>query len=108
MIARDHLVLYVNGRRHEVRGAAALRPLSEFLRTDCQLTGTKVVCAEGDCGSCTVLLGRPRDANTIDYRTVCSCIQYLFQLDGCHIVTVEGLKYDGEMNPVQQAMVACQ
>ena len=91
MTPRDHLVLYVNGRRHAVRGAAAFRPLSEFLRADCQLTGTKVVCAEGDCGSCSVLVGRPRGGQ-IEYQPVTSCIQYLAQLDATHIVTVEGLK----------------
>src|SRR5262245_19536001 len=90
---RDHLILYVNGRRHEVRGAQAFRSLSEFLRSDCQLTGTKVVCAEGDCGSCTVLIGRARNGK-IEYQPVTSCIQYLAQLDATHVVTVEGLLYD--------------
>ncbi len=62
---------------------------------------------EGDCGSCTILLGRA-DGGQMNYRTVCSCIQFLSQLDCTHIVTVEGLKYDGKLNPVQEAMVACQ
>jgi xanthine dehydrogenase small subunit len=101
---RDHLVLYVNGRHREVRGAAAFRPLSDLLRYDLELTGTKIVCAEGDCGSCTVLVGRPA-GDRIAYQPVTSCIQYLGQLDGTHVVTVEGLKYDGALNPVQQAMV---
>jgi len=104
---RDFVLIYVNGQRHELRGPRLFQSLSDFLRYELQLTGTKVVCAEGDCGSCTVFLGRP-NGETIDYSTVCSCIQYLFQLDGCHVVTVEGLKYDGEMNPVQAAMVRCQ
>ncbi|MGB7161291.1 MAG: FAD binding domain-containing protein, partial [Tepidisphaeraceae bacterium] len=43
----------------------------------------------------------------IDYRPVTSCIQFLFQLDGAHVVTVEGLKYDETLNPVQEAMVRC-
>src|SRR2546423_8107139 len=104
---RDFVLIYVNGQRHELRGPRLFQSLSDFLRYELQLTGTKVVCAEGDCGSCTVFLGRP-EANRIEYRTVCSCIQYLYQLDGCHIVTIEGLKYDGQMNPVQSAMVRCQ
>jgi xanthine dehydrogenase small subunit len=107
---RDHLLLYVNGRRHEVRGALAFRSLSDFLRYDLQLAGTKVVCAEGDCGSCTVLLGRPTaDGAGMRYATVCSCIQFLHQLDGTHIVTVEGLTpAGGGLNAVQEAMVQAQ
>lgn len=104
---RDFVLLYVNGQRFELRGTRLFQSLSDFLRYELQLTGTKVVCAEGDCGSCTVFVGRPR-AGAMNYRTVCSCIQYLYQLDGSHIVTIEGLKYDGELNPVQSAMVRCQ
>ena len=55
---RDSLIFYVNGMRQEVRGESAFRTLSDFLRKELGLTGTKVVCAEGDCGSCTVLLGK--------------------------------------------------
>src|SRR3954453_11947132 len=99
---RDHLIIYVNGRRHEVRGRRAFQSLSDFLRYDLGLIGTKVVCAEGDCGSCTVLLGRPQDGG-YKYSPVTSCIQFLYQLDGMHIVTIEGLKYDSALNPVQEA-----
>jgi xanthine dehydrogenase small subunit len=102
---RDHIVLYVNGRRHELRGEAAFRPLSDYLRIDLGLTGTKVVCSEGDCGSCTVLIGSVRNGS-IEYRSVCSCIQFAFQSDGCHVVTVEGLGgSEGNLDPVQEALV---
>lgn len=101
---REQLVLYVNGRRLEVAGSDAFLPLSEFLRTRLRLTGTKVVCAEGDCGSCSVLVGRLVDGS-IEYRSVDSCIQLMFQLDGTHIVTVEGLRRGEELSPVQQSMV---
>jgi len=103
---RDHLTIFVNGQRHTIRGGDAFTPLTDWLRYDLHLTGTKVVCAEGDCGSCTILLGKAR-GDTIIYFTVCGCIQYLFQLDGMHVVTIEGLKYDGALNPVQEAFVAC-
>src|SRR4051812_27407378 len=58
---RDCVLLYLNGRRHELRGPDAFAPLSAFVRQTLGLTGTKVVCAEGDCGACAVLVGRPRD-----------------------------------------------
>jgi xanthine dehydrogenase small subunit len=102
---RDFVLLYVNGRRCEVRGAAAFQPLSDLLRTEQRLAGTKIVCAEGDCGSCTVLLGRAHDGK-LDYRPITSCIQYVAQLDGAHIVTVEGLSDAGQLNPVQESFVA--
>src|SRR5882757_4994099 len=104
----DHLLIWVNGRRHEIRGREAFLSLSDFLRRSLGLTGTKIVCSEGDCGACSVLIGRPNaDGNALTYRPIDSCIQFLFQLDGAHVVTVEGL--GGETNPsaVQQAMIEC-
>ena len=102
----DHLLIWVNGRRHELRGREAFMSLSDYLRRSLGLIGTKIVCSEGDCGACSVLIGRTSDdGGRLDYRPVDSCIQFMFQLDGTHIVTIEGL--GGESNPsaVQQAMI---
>ena len=106
---RDHVLLYINGVRHRVAGRAAFQTLSRFLREDLRATGTKVVCEEGDCGACTVLVGRPHPAGdgALRYLPINSCIQYLFQLDLSHVVTVEGLAREGELSPVQDAMVRC-
>src|SRR5262245_41780143 len=104
---RDFVLIHVNGRPHEIRGGRVFQSLSSFLRCDLGLTGTKVVCSEGDCGSCATLIGRA-DADGITYRAVTSCIQFVYQLDGAHVVTVEGLREDGRLNPVQEAMVRCQ
>src|SRR5947209_7850081 len=101
---RDHVLFYVNGQRCQVRGVTAFATLSEFLRSERHLVGTKVVCAEGDCGACTVLVGRP-EGQRLRYETVDSCIHFLYQLDGKHVVTVEGLQHDGRLHPVQQALV---
>lgn len=103
---RDHLLLYINGRRDEVRGRDAFLSLSDYLRQRCGLIGTKIVCSEGDCGACTTLIGREQGGKFV-YRPVDSCIQFLFQLDGTHVVTVEGLRRDETLNAVQQAMVDC-
>src|SRR5688572_8999000 len=59
---RDHLLLFINGQRHEVRGRDAFLSLSDYLRLRCGLIGTKIVCSEGDCGACTTLIGR-RDSS---------------------------------------------
>ena len=58
---RNYLLIYVNGRRHQISGERCFQSLSDFLRHDLGLVGTKVVCAEGDCGSCSVLVGRFRN-----------------------------------------------
>jgi xanthine dehydrogenase small subunit len=100
---RDHLVIHINGQRHEIHGQRAFQTLSNFLRYDLCLTGTKVVCSEGDCGSCTVLVSRGAE-----YAPITSCIQFLHQLDAASIITIEGLKQNGKPNPVQDAMVKCQ
>lgn len=103
---RDHLLLYINGRRHQVAAHDSFLSLSDFLRLRLGLVGTKIVCSEGDCGSCTVLVGRP-DGERFEYRPIDSCIQMMFQLDGTHIVTIEGLRRNGQLSPVQEAMVHC-
>ncbi len=103
---RDYILLYINGRQHKVVGEKAFMPLTDYLRYELGLCGTKVVCAEGDCGACTVMLGRMEDG-ALAYKPLNGCIQYLFQLDCRHIVTIEGLKLNGQLNPVQEAMVQC-
>ena len=109
MAIRDHLVLFVNGKRREVHDSDCFLSLSDFLRSRLGLTGTKIVCSEGDCGSCTVLVGRT-ESGAIRYLPIDSCIRFMFQLDGCHVVTIEGLAGapgNGNLTPIQQAMVDC-
>jgi len=113
---RDHIQFFLNGRGQIVRGDSAFITLAEFLRLECGLVGTKIVCAEGDCGACTVLVGRPSPhpqplsgkagrGESMSYVPIDACIQFLFQLDGVHIVTIEGLPSNGDLHPAQQAMV---
>ena len=78
--------------------------LLDFLRLSRHLTGTKEGCAEGDCGACTVLAGRLH-GGVLRYEPVNACIRFLAACHGCHIVTVEHLSRQGELHPVQQAMV---
>ena len=102
---RDYLLFYVNGIRHQISGESGFQSLSDFLRGDLGLVGTKVVCAEGDCGSCTVLIGRVSNSEMF-YEGINSCIQYLYQLDCAHVITVEGLKDEAQkIHPVQKAMI---
>jgi xanthine dehydrogenase small subunit len=80
--------------------------LLDFIRYHRHLTGTKCGCREGDCGACTVLIGKP-SAEGVAYRAVTSCLMPLANVQGKHVVTVEGINPPkGALTPVQQAMVA--
>lgn len=76
--------------------------LLDYIRYHRHLTGTKIGCREGDCGACTVLIGEIKDGN-LQYRSVTSCLTALANVQGRHVVTIEGLNGEG-LNPVQQAM----
>ena len=81
--------LVVNGKRVDARVPTTMR-LLHFLRDDLRLTGAKEVCAEGECGACTVLM---------DGRAVNSCLVLAVEADGSDVVTVEGVSH-----PVQDTM----
>jgi len=103
---RDYIFFYLNGRPTEVRGDRASMMLSDFLRYDRALTGTKVVCAEGDCGACSILRRTPLD-EAKPFEPVNACIATVSQMDGSSLVTVEALATEEALSPVQQAMVTC-
>ncbi len=78
--------------------------LLDYLRLDEKSKGTKEGCNEGDCGACTVVLGRPRDG-MMHYQAVNACILLLGQIQGAELITVDDLASGGKLHPVQQAMV---
>ena len=102
---REDIRFILNGSDVALKDVGASQTLLDFLRLEKRLTGTKEGCAEGDCGACTVLVGRLHDGE-LKYEAINSCIRFLASLDGCHIVTVEALSGpNGRLHPVQQAMV---
>jgi len=72
------------------------RMLLWVLRYDLRLTGTKFGCGAALCGSCTVI---------VDREAVRSCVTPLKEIEGKHILTIEGLSSDGRLHPIQQAFV---
>src|SRR5512140_3360351 len=101
---RNSLRLFVNGRERQVGAEHAFLTLSTWLRDVERATGTKVVCEEGDRGACTVLVAFA-GGSMLRYVPLNSCIQLMAQLDGAHIVTVEGVSRNGELSTIQQQMV---
>ena len=77
--------------------------LLDVIRYHEHLPGTKIGCREGDCGACTVLVGELKN-DSVEYRSMTSCLLALANVHGKHIVTVEGLNME-QLSPVQQAMV---
>jgi aerobic-type carbon monoxide dehydrogenase small subunit (CoxS/CutS family) len=81
----------INGTPH----AGDVEPrtsLADFIR-ERGLTGTKVGCEQGACGTCTVQL---------DGEPVRACLMLAAQADGCAVRTVEALAA-GELHPLQRA-----
>lgn len=85
----------VNGENFE--GSVPVRwTLAEFLRDHLGLTGTKVSCGMQVCGVCTVL---------VDRRPVSACAYLAVDIDGRDVVTVEGLREDGQLHPLQERFI---
>ena len=87
--------LVVNGRRQEVT-PSPIESLAETLRDRLHLSGTKVSCGRGECGSCTVLLNG---------RAVYSCLTITNACEGLNVTTIEGLAAPGALHPMQRAFI---
>lgn len=87
--------LNVNGQQFDF-AVAPHRTLLEVLREELDLTGTKMGCGDGDCGTCTVLL---------DGVPITSCMMLAMDARGKEITTIEGLAVNGQLRPLQQAFI---
>jgi xanthine dehydrogenase small subunit len=101
---RNHVRFLRRGRVVEIADLAPRLTLLDWLRLEERSTGTKEGCNEGDCGACTVALGRLKDGRLV-YEPVNACILLVGQCDGAEIITVEDLARGETAHPVQDAMV---
>ena len=85
----------INGKSYEVLITPNVT-LSELLRKNLSLTGTKYSCGVGECGSCTVL---------VDGRPVLSCSTLAVAVRGKDILTIEGLSAGTQLHPLQRAFI---
>ncbi|MDY0881612.1 xanthine dehydrogenase small subunit [Dongia soli] len=103
-MTRNTIRFIRRGKVVEVTAFPPSRTLLDYLRLDEKSRGTKEGCNEGDCGACTVVLGRLRGGRVF-YEPVNACIQLLGQIDGTELISVEDLAAGGSLHPVQQALV---
>ena len=89
------ITLNVNGDTHEIY-IDTRRTMLDVLRNELGLLGAHRGCDSGDCGACTIL------ANDIP---MTSCMMLAANWDGAEILTVEGLAQDGQLHPIQRALV---
>src|SRR5690606_34474064 len=94
------------GQVVELSDIDPMATLLDYLREAEGAKGTKEGCGEGDCGACTIALGRLREGRIV-YEPINACIQLVGQIDGKEVVTVEDLRDPdtGRLHPVQAAMV---
>jgi aerobic-type carbon monoxide dehydrogenase small subunit (CoxS/CutS family) len=92
---RQAIKVKINGKAYEL-SVPPWRTLLEVIREDLKLTGTKEGCGQGECGSCTVVMGG---------KTANSCLVLAMESDGQEIFTIEGLADGEKLHPVQEAFV---
>ncbi len=94
-LKKSHVSTTINGEACEFLCEPG-QVLSEVLRNNLHLTGTKEGCNTGDCGACSVLL---------DGALVCACLVLAVEAQDRSIETIEGVATDGKLHPIQQKLL---
>eukprot|EP00158_Paraphelidium_tribonemae_P008584 Partr_v1_DN28619_c0_g1_i2_m49962 putative Xanthine dehydrogenase len=102
----DRLTFYVNGQLHSIAEPKPEDTLLQYLRST-GLTGTKLGCAEGGCGACTVLVSTYNPSTrSISHCSVNACLAPLCSMHERHVITIEGLGTARNPHPVQERIAA--
>lgn len=98
------LLFFVNGKKVVDRDVAPTTTLLRYLRQNLGLTGTKLGCAEGGCGACTVMVsGWSEVAQKVQHRSVNACLAPVLSMHGLAVTTVEGIgSTKTRLHPVQE------
>lgn len=92
-VVQIHFTL--NGKERDVEFPTHFTAL-QVIRDVASLKGTKEGCGIGECGACTI---------QIDGKAINSCLMLGAQLDGCNVLTVEGLEVDGKLHTLQEKLI---
>ncbi|MBI5968043.1 MAG: (2Fe-2S)-binding protein [Deltaproteobacteria bacterium] len=92
---KQKIELEVNGKIHVIF-VELWKTLLEVLREELGLTGAKKGCDDGNCGACTVI---------VDGKAIKSCLMLVPQAKGNKILTIEGLRSEENLHPLQQAFI---
>ena len=95
--------ILLNNRFVHIDEQQAGQPLLNWLRQQQHLSATKEGCGAGDCGACSVLVGK-LSGDSVNYQVVNACLLPVGSLQACHVLTLEGLS-DGPLHTIQQAMI---
>lgn len=95
--------ILLNNRFIHIEEQQATQPLLNWLRQKQNLPATKEGCGAGDCGACSLLIGRYCEG-AMSYEVVNACLLPVGSVLGCHVLTLEGLS-DGSLHAIQQAMI---
>ena len=90
-----HLHFTLNGEEKSLNIEPGISAL-ELIRDTLDLKGTKEGCGIGECGACTIM---------VDGKAVNACLIFAAQLDGCSVLTVEGLSLGDALHPIQQSFI---
>ena len=101
---RPWIEFILNGQPQRLEHVDPTQTVLRYLREQKGLAGTKEGCAEGDCGACTAVIADLHEG-AVRYRAVNTCIQFVGMLDGKALITIEGVKGDDVLHPVQRAMI---
>src|SRR3974390_728059 len=94
-MAKQNIKFTLNGRKTTL-AVETNALLVDVLRDSLGLTGTKVGCREGECGTCSIIMNG---------RLVAACLMPVMKADGTDIVTIEGLEKNGELHLVQRMFI---
>ncbi|KAJ1649451.1 hypothetical protein IWQ61_009472 [Dispira simplex] len=104
---QSNLYFYVNGQEYDLVNPAPETTTLQFLRQQ-GLTGTKLGCAEGGCGACTVVVASYQtETDKVTYCSTNACLLPLASVDGKQLITVEGLGNSRKPHPVQERIALC-